>query len=195
MRNVSVSVHNFTRPSLRDRCWKGRVEGKITSIAFFHAWFGNFSLPFQLYRLLSLYNALVNPHFDYYSGMGIFLRVARPQEYEYFETYDIILHQSAFWSEPADQKSFLFKPRWFKFRSRGMRVRMKNAISTVRDSYGLGLRALSSKFEESCHALHNISKVVLRETRPPTPSYYSNYNVWLKTWLYACLSTSLYRWL
>lgn len=125
MRNVSVSVHNFTRPSLRDRCWKGRVEGKITSIAFFHAWFANFSLPFQLYRLLPWYNALVNPHFDYYSGMGIFLRVARPQEYEYFETYDIVLHQSAFWSEPADQKSFLFKPRWFKFRSRGMRVRKK----------------------------------------------------------------------
>lgn len=99
MRNVSlsVSVHNFSRLSLRDRCWKGRVKGKITSIAFFHAWFADFSLPFQLCRIRSVYNAIVNPHFDYSSGVGIFLWVACPYESEYFETYNIFLHESAFW--------------------------------------------------------------------------------------------------
>ena len=192
MRNVSVSVHNFTRPSLRDRCWKGRVKGKITSIAFFHASFADFPLPFQLCRIRSVYNALVNPHFDYSRGVGIFLWVARPYESEYFETYNIFLHESAFWREPADRKSIFLNLG-------GLRLGPGECGYEKMRFQQCGISmdwAFSSKFEGSCHALHNIAEVVLRETRPPTPSYYGSYDVWysryVRTRLYACLSTSLY---
>lgn len=159
MRNVSVSVHNFTRLSLRDRCWKGRVKGKITSIAFFHASFADFFLPFQLCRIRSVYNALVNPHFDYYSGVGNFLWVACPYESEYFETYNIFLHESAFW----------------RFLNHGG---LRPGLGEC--GYEKMQCGIRMDWVWQPNALHNIAEVVLRETRPPTPSYnyYSSYDVW-----------------
>ena len=170
MRNVSVSVYIFTRPSRRDRCWKGRVKGKITSIAFFHAWFAD-------------------------SSLGIFPWVARPllKPIIYF----------FYTNRPSNVNPLTKKASVLNLG--GLRLGPgecgyeKTAVSTTRDSYGLSLTALSSKFEGLCHALRKIAEVILRETRPPTPSYYSSYDVWysryVRTRLYACLSTSLYWWL
>ena len=131
LRSVELRMKKESRDLVASPGHLWRVKGKITSIAFFHASFADFSLPFQLCRIRSVYNALVNPHFDYSRGVGIFLWVARPYESEYFETYNIFLHESAFWREPGDQKSIFFKPRWFKARSRRMQVR-KTAVSTMR---------------------------------------------------------------
>ena len=192
MRNVSVSVHNFTHPSLRDRCWKGRVKGKITSIAFFQASFADFPLPFQLCRIRSVYNTLVNPHFDYSRGVGIFLWVARPYESEFLKP--IIFFYT---NRPSDVNLLTKKASFLNLG--GLRLGPGECGYEKMRFQQCGISmdwAFSSTFEGSCHALHNIAEVVLREARPPTPSYYSSYDVWysryVRTRLYACLSTSLY---
>ena len=174
MRNVSVSVHIFTRPNLRDRCWKGRVKGKITSIAFFHASFADFSLPFQLCRIRSVYNALVNPHFDYYRGWEFFSEWPVHTNLNILKPNDIFLHKSALPSEvnPLTNKaSFL--------NLGGLRPSLGECGCEKMRFQQCGIR-MDWVWEPFLQNLkdRNISKVVLRETRPPTPSYYSSYDVW-----------------
>lgn len=116
-----------------------------------------------------------------------------------FETYNIFFYTN----RPCNVNSLTKKASFLNLG--GLRLGPgecgyeKTAVSTTRDSYGLSLTALSSKFEGLCHALRKIAEVILRETRPPTPSYYSSYDVWysryVRTRLYACLSKSLYWWL
>lgn len=172
MRNVSVSVYIFTRPNLRDGCWKGRVKGKITSIAFFHASFADFSLPFQLCRIRSVYNALVNPHFDYYRGWGFF------SEWPVHTNPNILKPIIYFYTNrPSDVNPVTKKASFLNLG--GLRLGPGECRYEKLRFQQCGISmdwAFSSTFEGSCDALHNIAEVVLRETRPPTPSYYSSYD-------------------